>query len=254
MVAWLCRQTLSAWIFPMMLDVEIGVSQFMVDQLEAHAGARLRRTPKYLCHLAVDTARFQAANELIDIAGLAVPHGYAIVGSVGRLSPEKGYVYLLNAVPSVLARLPDTLFVLVGDGPQRGELEETVHRLGIHDHVILLGQRRDIASLLKRMDLFVLPSLGEGLPTVVLESMASGVPVIATDVPGTRELVRHGDTGWLVPVASPAALAQTMVDALGDPALRKEMSDRAAKWVNRFSIHRIAGRCSAVYRTLLTWG
>ena len=126
-----------------------------------------------------------------------------IVFTPARLHKQKGHVYLLEAAACV----PDAVFVLAGDGPERSSLQELSRKLGIADRVRFLGQRQDIPQLLACCDMFVLPSLYEGLPLSVLEAMAAGKPVIATAIGGTNEAVLHGVTGLLVPPANPTALA-----------------------------------------------
>jgi len=169
------------------------------------------------------------------------------VGSIGRLAKEKGYIYLIEALPMVLAKLPNVLLVLIGDGYLRDSLQQRAKQLHIDDKLLFVGQRDDAISLLKCMDLFVLPSLSESLPTAVLESMACGVPVVATDIPGIRELIQHRETGWLVPIADPSALADAIVALLRDPLLRKRLSVNARKWVSNFSIDTIADQYARLY-------
>ncbi|MDI6794277.1 MAG: glycosyltransferase [bacterium] len=138
---------------------------------------------------------------------LGIKDGSLLVGSIGVLRPEKGHRFLVHSIPAVLNIFPEAIFILVGDGPQRKELEELSVKLGISQKVKFLGQRRDVPDILSCLNVFVLPSLYEGLPNAVLEAMACGLPVIGTDVEGTNEVVVDGETGILVPPKDPARLA-----------------------------------------------
>ena len=148
-----------------------------------------------------------------------------IVLTAARLHHQKGHVHLLEAA----ALVPEARFVIVGDGPERETLEALARTLGVESRVRFLGYREDIAQLLASCDLFVLPSLYEGLPISVLEAMAAGKPVIATAIGGTREAVIDGVTGLLVPPADSRALAAGIrrVIADGSLALRLGESGRA---------------------------
>src|SRR5262249_25050578 len=115
------------------------------------------------------------------------------------------------AFQTVATRHPLSRLILVGDGSERSALEEQVRRHGLADSVRLVGQRDDVAQWLGIMDVFVLPSLGEGMSNALLEAMAVGLPVVATAVGGTPEIVDHGVSGLLVPAATPDALAGAML-------------------------------------------
>ena len=146
-----------------------------------------------------------------------------IVVAAGRLSPEKGFDVLIEAAAEVIRVEPATGFVLFGEGPLRSDLERRVADRGLADRVVLPGFRADLDSLLPAADVVVLPSFTEGLPNVALEASAAGVPVVATAVGGTPEVVADGETGFLVPPGDPAALADKLLCLLRDPALRSRM-------------------------------
>jgi glycosyltransferase involved in cell wall biosynthesis len=149
--------------------------------------------------------------------------GSRIVLMAGRLSPDKGFHVLIDAIPAVLAKAPDARFIICGDGVQRHELERQVVSLGLKDVVVFAGFRNDLDSWMPNADLFVLPSFTEGLPNVLLEAHASGVPVVATAVGGSPELVVDGETGWLVPPGVRPALAAGMIRLLCDDSRRRQM-------------------------------
>src|SRR5207302_11103705 len=120
---------------------------------------------------------------------LGVGDGQLLLGTVTRLAPQKDPVTLIRAAALVMSRHPETRLVIVGEGPMQAAVEQQLCDLGITDRVQLLGVRRDVSKLLAAMDVFVLPSRWEGAPRAIVEAMAAGVPVVATDVGGVGELV-----------------------------------------------------------------
>jgi glycosyltransferase involved in cell wall biosynthesis len=135
---------------------------------------------------------------------------------VAKLMPQKGHAVLVEALPPVLARHPDLQVLLVGEGELRDSIAARVRAAGIETRVHFLGNRPDVPELLASSDLFVLPSLWEGLPMALLEAMASRIPVVATSVAGTREVVEDGVSGVLVPPGDARSLALAMEALLGD--------------------------------------
>lgn len=180
---------------------------------------------------------------------LDVPEGGCLALSVGRLVPQKGHATLLEALPQVLERFPQTVLAVAGDGPLRPELTRQAQALGIAPAVRWLGNREDVPTLLAAADLFVLPSLSEGLPVALLEAMAAGLPVAASRLPGIESAVETGHTGLLVPPGDPPALAAALISLLGDPERRKELGSAAQTLVReRFTLDKM---CMA-YERLFT--
>ena len=158
-----------------------------------------------------------ASTELASLrADLGFKKQDLIITTVGRLHPQKGHHYLIKAARDVIMNYPNAYFLLVGEGEHRAEIEAEIRATGYSDHFILLGERPDVAQLLAISDLFVLPSLYEGMPNVVLEAMAARLAVIATDVDGTRELVISGDTGLLIPKGDVPSMVDAIQTLLGD--------------------------------------
>lgn len=246
--SWWLNRVFIQYLFPMFLDAEVGVSQAIVGYLSSHPGSRLGRRKPRLIHNAVFLPDIETN---YDANHSRKPKDGYLVGSVGRLTTQKGYIYLLEAIPKVLTILPNVHFVIIGDGELHTELLEYARRLGIQDHVDFLGLRTDVPSWLRQMDLFVLPSLWEGLPTAIMEAMACGVPVIATDIPGTNELVQDGITGWLVPEKDPQRLAQTILFALENHQLRKFVTQNAMNNLNQFTIEEITNDYIKLYDDIL---
>ena len=171
-----------------------------------------------------------------------------VVGVVGSLYPVKGHRYLLEAVPSVVEQCPQARFVIVGRGDQEKVLTEQVKRLGIGKYVRFLGLRQDIPRLLSIMDVFVLPSLSEGLSMATLEAMAAGKPVLATRVGGNPELVIEGETGLLVPSEDSHALGIGIVRILNDGELAGKLGKNAVHRVqDHFDIKIMAHNYQDLY-------
>lgn len=146
--------------------------------------------------------------------------GKLIVGYVGRLVREKGLDVLLRAAPGVVKQVPNTEFVFVGEGPERETLQLLATSLGLQNHVSFLGSRSDLPDLYASFDIFVLPSLGEGMPLVVLEAMAAGRPVVATEVGAIPKVLREGTVGLLVQPNDIVALETALLGLLQEPEKR----------------------------------
>jgi glycosyltransferase involved in cell wall biosynthesis len=174
--------------------------------------------------------------------------GRPVVLTVARLDEQKGHRYLLEAA----AQIPPAQFVLAGDGPLRASLEAQARSLGVEERVKFLGYRSDIADLLADCDVFVLPSLYEGLPLSILEAMSAGKPVIATHIGGTDEAVIAGETGLLVPPANPTALATAIRSVLADRPLAQRLASAGrARVEQEFSATKMVQQVIAVYDELL---
>lgn len=172
-----------------------------------------------------------------------------VVLTVARLDEQKGHTYLLKAATEV----PGALFVFVGDGPERAGLESEARQLDLSDRVIFLGQRNDVSELLQGCDLFVLPSLFEGLPLSVMEAMAAGKPVIASDIGGVNELIRDGETGYLVPPGDTQALARSINTLVSDPALSRKMALAGKTLVEKeFSADSMVAGVTDIYKRHLS--
>lgn len=153
---------------------------------------------------------------------------------VARLSPEKNVQALLKSVPLVLKQLPDFRLEIAGDGPCKTELEELSRSLGIQNAVTFLGETRDVAGVLRRGSLFVLPSLTEGVSLTLLEAMACGLPIVATDVGGNPEVVIDGETGLLVPASNIEKLAEAIVKMMSCSETRRNMGSAGRRRVEEF--------------------
>ncbi|MFN8525923.1 MAG: glycosyltransferase [Chloroflexota bacterium] len=174
-----------------------------------------------------------------------------VVFTAARLDPQKGLDYLIGAA----ALVPEAMFLVAGDGPERGRLDALVQDRGLSGRVKLLGHRDDVPDLLARCDVFVLPSLYEGLPLSVLEAMAAARPVVATAVGGTDEAVADGETGLLVPARDSEALASGIRRILGAPALARRLAAAGRERVEReFSATAMVAQVTGLYESALAPG
>lgn len=173
--------------------------------------------------------------------------------AVGRFDPPKDYPNMLRAFSRVNQDNQDTLLIIVGDGPLRPGIEELAQDLGLKDCVRFLGIRRDIPELMNAADGYVISSSWEGMPNVLLEASATGLPIVATDVGGNREVVKDGETGFLVPPKDPEALARAMLnlmDISGED--RKQMGEAGRKYIEaRYSLDRVVVMWEDLYKEFL---
>jgi glycosyltransferase involved in cell wall biosynthesis len=183
---------------------------------------------------------------------LGLPAGTPLVAAISRLNPLKGIEYFLEAAAILAGRFPEARFLVAGDGAQRQALEGRAERLGLGRRAVFLGPRLDVPEILGEVNVSVLPSLSEALSNVLIESMAAGVPVVATDVGGNPEVVEDGVTGILVPPCDGEALARGIGAFLGDPARAARMGmagkERAFE---RFSFERAVRETEDLYAGLL---
>jgi len=182
--------------------------------------------------------------------------GAPLVGCVGKFTAIKGHGDFVRAAALVHETRPETRFVLVGDGPLRKELESLASELGVAEAVRFAGVRSDVAGFLKTLDVFVLPSLTEGLPNVVLEAMAAARPVVATAVGGVPEVVEDGTSGLLTPPGDAGALAAAVARLLDDPGAARAMGDAGLRTARQeHDVGVVVHRMEEVFEELLgAWG
>lgn len=174
------------------------------------------------------------------------------VGMVARLWKQKAPHDYIHSIFYVLQKKTNTKFLVIGDGPLEKELKELCTNLGISKNVDFLGWRKDVPDLLKKLDVFVLPSLWEGLPVSILEAMALGKPVVATDIKGNNELVVHGKTGFLVPPHRPDKIAESIISLLDDEKMATEMGEKGyLRLKEKFDINTTVKQINLEYKKLL---
>ncbi|MFT5369823.1 MAG: glycosyltransferase involved in cell wall biosynthesis [Candidatus Latescibacterota bacterium] len=222
-----------------------------IDQyLNAKIGKREQYTYVYN---GIDIDRFstvtQQRQDVRSKLGIA-PESVVCI-TVGRLVPVKGQADLIEAFPQVIKKHPDTHLLIVGEGELHDALTQQTKTLNLESKIHFLGWRSDIPDLLGASDIFVLPSLNEGLGLVLLEAMAQRLPAIATDVGGVPEVVHDGKTGILVPAQSPTPLSEALNKLISDPAQRTQMGEAGyQRAMTHFSIHTTVEKTENIYRKL----
>lgn len=183
---------------------------------------------------------------------LGIPENYLVVGTVGRLVPVKGPEFLIEAAKYIISKYPEVFFIFTGDGPLEQNLERQAFKSGIKDNIIFLGWRNDIAGIISVYDIFALPSLNEGMGRVLVEAMALGKPIVASNVGGIPDLVTHGKNGFLVPPKNPEKLAKYIQILIGDKEKRKKMGQAGKEMVKNFSKEKMVEKIANLYEELLT--
>ena len=186
------------------------------------------------------------------LADLGLPENARLIGAVGRLWPQKRIKDLIWAADLLKVIRDDVHLLIIGDGPHHRRLEQFRRQVQIEDKVHFLGHRNDVPRLMPHFDLLWLASEYEGLPNVVMEGMMAGVPVVATDISGNRDLIVPGETGYLVPVGDRAALARQANKLLDDHELAKRLGESGRRRVlAEFSVERMVDAHVKLYRDLL---
>lgn len=244
---WLLRHRLWAYRFAMrycskVISVSNATARWLVEK------RGLSEKQITVIPYGVNLALYQQGKNPQLRAELGLSQDALVVGVVARLHPQKGHCYLIEAAQKICRQHPNAQFVFAGDGKLRTALEKQVADAGLTKQFNFLGFRSDVKDLLRTFDLFVLPSLYEGLPNVILEAMACGLPVVATSVDGTVELVDDGETGFLVPPEQPDALAEKIQQVLSDDALRQKFGQTGRKKVEtQYSLELQVSRFQELY-------
>jgi glycosyltransferase involved in cell wall biosynthesis len=229
---------------------------------EALAGYLLKNTAIdeekiEIIHNGINTAPFEqalqtdmpAAKTCLDFIK---KEGTTLVGTVARLVPQKGIRHLIRAAAILSGRHPHLRFVIIGDGPMRGYLEDLAQRLGMQGKVFFTGQMEDVPLLMPMLDIFVLPSCSEGLSLTVLEALAASRPVVASRTGGIPEIITHDRTGKLVPPGDSQALARAIEELISDPDRAGEMAARGQARVKAlFSREEMFRRTGRLYRKFM---
>lgn len=203
----------------------------------------------------VDTSRFKPLPPADYAQRLGVPPGRTVVGVVTRMRVRKGVDEFIRAIARLRYTRPDVHGVIVGEVDLDDDLKSLVASSGLTDHLSLLGRRKDMPEVLAAFDVFVLCSHDEGMSNAILEAMAMEKPVVATDVGGTKEVVRHGQTGLLVPAKDPEALAQAIEEVLARPNRMRDMGRLGRRVViDEFSAESMVRQMQDLYFDLASGG
>ena len=216
-------------------DYCVGVSPAQTRFLVAELGVAPRKL--LFAPNGIDLSRFPGRDEAVRDDALArslgLPPGLPVIGVLARFRPEKDHRTFLRAARLVADRRPDARFLLVGDGPLQDELRALARALGLDGRVVFAGKRDDVMPLLTLLDLSVLPSANDCFPYAVLESMAMGLPVVATSVGALPDIVEEGVTGHLVPPRDPERLAERMLELLDGPERARALGAAGRRRVER---------------------
>jgi glycosyltransferase involved in cell wall biosynthesis len=221
--------------------------------LEAGLASGIGIPGKYaLVRYGIDYPDFQTSNKDLR-EELGIVSNELVVGSIACLKPQKSPLDFIQTAALVNHACPGVKFILAGDGILRRETEALIYKLKLEKQVILLGWRRDIPKFLHSIDIFVLASLWEGLPISVLEAMAAGLPVVVTDTGGVREIISHGNTGFLVAPHDVSAMAEKIISLLKDAMQRTAMGKRGRDSLGcAFSTEKMAAGVTSLYEALLS--
>ena len=185
-------------------------------------------------------------------SALGIPFGSTVVGTTGRIKEQKGQKYLIEAVSILSREYPSIRLLIIGDGPLMEEMKQYADLLNVNGNVIFLGTRRDVPDLLSAIDIFVLPSVWEGLGIALLEAMAAGKPVIASSIGPFREIIDTKDVGLLVPIGDSRKLATSIEELLKNYTVMEKMG-RAAREraISVFSIESTVSDYTHLYEDIL---
>ena len=229
------------WLVKTNVCVSQAVADFSISQ------ARLPSKKIVVIPNGVDAAMFASARPA-DLSAFGITPESRVFVSIGRLDPQKGFDDLIKAAALVIPSHPQAHFLIVGEGPERDRLSRLIDEMNMAAHVHLAGWRADVAELLAASYALVLPSLWEGMPNVVLEAMASALPVVGTRVEGMSEMVIEGQTGLLVPPRDAHALAAAVETLLANPQSARAMGSLGQKRVAaEFTWEQMAARYEELY-------
>lgn len=184
-----------------------------------------------------------------------LPADAKIISTVAVLRKPKGIQYMIEAMPAIIESAPNCKYMIVGDGEYGGALRELVREKELEKHIVFTGQQKDISTILAISDLFVLPTLTEALPTVLIEAMAAGKAIIASKVGGIPEMIEDGLNGILIPASSPSDLAKACLRLIDDDNLRNRMAEKSLEIANqKFDIQKLIQSLNNLYDELIRNG
>jgi glycosyltransferase involved in cell wall biosynthesis len=243
----MAKNSFSRWKYSQ-IDCFIANSVSIRDRLAAEGIPRGKLT---IVHEGVDVERIVRTPAANVHAAFYLPTHAPIVGNVAALVPHKGHHHLIDAATLVIRDVPDTRFVIVGDGELRDALERQIRDKHLERHVFLAGFRADALELTKGFDVFVVSSTTEGMCSALIDAMAAAKPAVATDAGAVSEVMVDGETGFLVPPRDHAAMATRLVTLLKDSALRSWMGAAGlARVRGSFTVERMVEETAAVYARL----
>jgi glycosyltransferase involved in cell wall biosynthesis len=225
-----------------------------VSDADAAAGRRYRLAPEAKMKVIKNGVDFSAVPDptkirpALDNLKASLRLTTPIIGTVARLHRQKGVVYLLGAAAEILSRYPEATIVAVGGGPEEKRLRELIAASNLENRVLLLGERSDAREIMALFDVFVLPSLWEGLPLALLEATALGKAIVAADIDGVREVLEDGTTGLLVPPKDPGAISAAVLRLIEDKGLSSKLGAAAKATIPpRFTLKHMIEEVDRLY-------
>ncbi|OGW39036.1 MAG: hypothetical protein A2Y97_02365 [Nitrospirae bacterium RBG_13_39_12] len=234
------------------VDRFIVVSDVLKDMMIKKRGIDRDKVFRIYNGIEVDRYRTNADDHNRLRLELKIDKETILIGAVGRLVWQKGFEYLIQAIPNVLKAYTNVKFLIVGEGPLKDRLKAQGAGLKVNDHLIFTGFRNDIKEILSAVDILVIPSLLEGFPMITLEGMAMAKPIVATHIDGITEQITDGETGLLVPSHDADALAEMINCLINDRDLALRMRTKAREKVEKdFSVERMVAETEKVYQDLI---
>lgn len=249
----------TTWIFALIEKLLARISDKIISLTDReeldHIRFKIASPEKFIIiHSGVDIRKFtieESHGERLR-RSLGIGTQSLVVGTVGRLVPVKGHKYLVEAAPRILREVPNVKFVVVGNGYLKPILDGLTRELNVQDAFLFLDWRSDIPETMGMFELFVLPSLNEGMGRVLVEAMAARKAIIASDTGGIPDMVIHGHNGLLVPPEDSSRLAEAIITLLKDSHRREEMGRNGRLLAQRYSVESMVNKIDALYETLLT--
>ena len=241
------RYMFMEWLMSHFVYKMVGVSK--QTQQNLHKYEKIPSRKLMSIENGIDIQRFQIEIDVtLKKKELALPDKGQVIGVISRLEKVKGITYLLQAMPQIIERIPDITLLIVGDGSEMKQLKTQSKQIRIQDHVVFAGSRHDIPEILQVLDLFLLPSLSEGLPLGLLEAMAAGCPVLASKVGGIPSVIENGKNGLLISPGDPEAIRKGILRLLFDEQQRNRFSDTAFQIIaERFSAEQMSRNYEKLY-------
>ena len=244
------RKFIRKLVLSTMVDKIVTVSKNLKNRLINE----IKIKPEKIIHIpnGVDTNKFNIYKKEFTRKKFGFKKEDFIIGIVARLDPIKNHKTLISAFKEIVTIHPNTNLIIVGDGPLRNKLENQTYQLGIKNKIIFMGERSDVPEILRTFDVFVLPSLNEGMSNTILEAMATGIPVIALNVGGNPELVINRETGFLFPTNDVESLVQKIKTYILHPELKQKHGYNARKRAEeKFSLDQMVQRYEELYLELV---
>jgi len=241
------------WLTPKLVDGVIVPSDSLrkqITRLGYIPPERVKVIPIGIQDRTIPESRAESAKRLR--ARYQLPYDCLVAVTSGRLVDQKGHRYLVEAAPAIIEAVPHIRFLLLGNGPLQGDLEEHMERLGVNEHFVFAGMLDDLTLELAGADLMVHPSIEEPFGIAVLEGMRAGLPIVASRVGGIPEVVGEAEAALLVPPADPEELARAVIGVLSDGRLREQMSQSARRrFESDFRYETMIDRLEAYYRSII---